>query len=92
MEDIIDLIFEFFAGGAVDAASDRRIPAWIRIPLGLLILGLVVYALGTVIRIGFRILREGDAAGLFLIAFGVILLGLFLWFVIWEWRRHRRKK
>ena len=92
MQDIIDLIFEFFAEGAVDAATDRRVSPWVRIPLGVLLLALVVYALGTVVRIGIRILGEGDAVGLFLIAFGAVLLALFLWFVIWEWRRHRRKK
>lgn len=74
IEFIADLILELIVGGTMEILLNRKIPGWIRYPLGVL-LGLVVLC-GVIFLIiaGFLIFRESRIGGLFLIGLGILLL------------------
>lgn len=58
MEFLFELIFELLFEGTIEMLPNKKIPKWIRFPLGIIVLLIIVAGIGICYLCGFLALKE----------------------------------
>ena len=74
MDFLLELILELFMEGSIELASDKKVPKFIRYPLGILLISFLGFIIGCMLILGVAILKESVVAGVFIILVALFLL------------------
>ena len=85
MDDFLELLLEIIVDGAMGAAEDRRVPLWVRILLGAVLLALFLGISGLLIAAGIGTGRWG------LIVLGALFLACTAGMAVHKLRQRRKR-
>ena len=85
MDDLLEFLLDILVDGAIHAAGDRRVPLWVRILLGAVLLAFFLGLSGLLMAAGFSTGSWG------LVALGVLFLGFTAGMAAHKLRRRKRK-
>lgn len=77
MEILFEILFELIVEGSLEAAADKKVPLWIRIIAGIILIAVFGGSAGVLIYIGIR------NTNWILLVIGIVLL-LFFAFGFWK--------
>ena len=84
MEVLFEILFEIIVEGSLEASCDKKVPLWIRIIAGLILIAVYGGLVGFLIYEGIRSVNWG------LLVIGIALL-VFFAFGFWKvFKKHRR--
>ena len=84
MEVLFEILFEIIVEGSLEASRDKKVPLWIRIIAGLILIAVYGGLVGFLIYEGIRSVNRG------LLVIGIALL-VFFAFGFWKvFKKHRR--
>ena len=84
MEVLFEILFEIIVEGSLEASCDKKVPLWIRIIAGLILIAVYGGLVGFLIYEGIRSVNRG------LLVIGIALL-VFFAFGFWKvFKKHRR--
>ncbi len=76
MEYLFEFLLDLVLEGSIEASKNEKIPKYIRYPIIVFISFFFLLIIGLILWVGFSLLKENLACGLFFLFLGLFMLGM----------------